>query len=243
MIEDVILIGSGTLVDIDGILGILTAQHVIEAIQKDEDINFVISKKLHKFSLKTQFLTRILIAKGTNSSRGPDIGFIKLPETSLGSIKAVRSFYNIGRRRDKILKYPPENNMGVWCLCGFPDEKTRHEGPQKGFNIVKNVLQLCGFGCISGQCVSNDFDYFDFNIHYNEKTQPPMSFGGVSGGGLWQVIIDRRCDGELILKEIILSGVAFYQSSLKDNMRIIKCHGRQTVYDQAYHTVKSKCSS
>jgi hypothetical protein len=240
--EDAILIGSGTLVDIDRNLGILTAQHVIDALPADGIIGFIISEKLHKFSLDAQTLTAIRVGRGQDPSSGPDLGFIKLPNVILGSIKALKSFYNVGIKRDKILQEPPENDLGVWCICGIPNEETRHEGPSRGFETVKGFVEFCGFGGVSKQYCSGEFDYFNFDVHYSEGTQSPISFGGVSGGGLWQAVIAQKPDGELVLKEAILSGVAFYQSPLVDNKRIIKCHGRQSIYNQLYNTVKKECS-
>ncbi len=240
--EDAILIGSGTLVDIKGNLGILTAQHVIDALPIDGNIGFIISEQLHKFSLDVRVLPVIRIGRGKDPSTGPDLGFINLPDMIIGSIKALKSFYNVGLKRDKILENPPENDLGVWCICGIPDVETRHEGPSKGFETVKGFLGFCGFGGVSKQSCRGDFDYFDFDVYYNERTQSPINFGGVSGGGLWQVIIARKPYGELIVKETILSGVAFYQTPLVENKRIIKCHGRKSVYNQVYRIVKSECS-
>jgi hypothetical protein len=107
---------------------------------------------------------------------------------------------------------------------------------------VKGFLKFCGFGGISNYSVSNEFDYFDFDVFYNERTQSPHSFGGVSGGGLWQVLIAQDENGQVLLKETILSGVAFYQSPLVDKKRIIKCHGRQSIYKQAYNVIQKEFS-
>ena len=69
-----------------------------------------------------------------------------------------------------------------------------------------------------------------------------LAFGGVSGGGLWQVIIAKNEAGKVILKELILSGVAFYQTQNINNRRVIVCHGRRSVYKKVYDEVVTNLS-
>lgn len=240
--EDAVLIGSGTLVDINGIFGILTAQHVIDALPSHGNLGFIVSEQLHRPSIEAQALVHTRIAKGSNPSIGPDLGFIKLPNTIIGLLKARKSFYNLSKSRERILHAPPDNDLGLWCLSGIPDEKTLTEGPSRGFETVKGFLEFCGFGGVSNYHILGEFDYFDFDVFYNERTQSPISFGGVSGGGLWQVLIAQDEKGRVILKESILSGVAFYQSPLVDSKRVIKCHGRGSIYNQAYNRVEREFS-
>ncbi len=133
--EDAVLIGSGTLVDINGTLGILTAHHVIDALPSHGNLGFIVSEQLHRPLIEAQALVNISIAKGSNPSIGPDLGFIKLPHTIIGLLKARRSFYNLSKNRERILHKPPANNLGLWCLSGIPDEKTLTEGPQEALKL------------------------------------------------------------------------------------------------------------
>ena len=228
--EDAILIGSGTLVDLNGSQYILTAQHVIDALPTEGNIGFLIYEKLHKYVLNAQSLSTIKIDRGNNPESGPDLGLIKLPQPSVGTIKAYKSFYNVGNKRDRMLENPPENDLGAWCICGIPDIETKSEKPQKGFIHVKAYLEFCGFGGISKEYDFGEYDYIDFEVKYSDRTDSPLSFSGVSGGGLWQVIIGQRPGGELVVKELLLSGVAFFQTELIENKRTIKCHGRKSIY-------------
>lgn len=236
--EDAILIGSGTLVNFNGRHFILTAQHVIDALPTKGNIGFVISEKLHKYVLNAQNLSTIKIDRGNNPESGPDLGLINLPQPDTGTIKAYKSFYNVGNKKDRMLENPPEKDLGVWCICGIPDIETRSEKPQKGFDQVKAYLGFCGFGGISREYDLGEFDYIDFEVQYNDRTDSPLSFGGVSGGGLWQVIIGQKPGGVLVVKEVILSGVAFYQTELIENKRIIKCHGRKSIYRNVLEKMK-----
>lgn len=236
--EDAILIGSGTLIDLSGKKCILTAQHAIDAFPKEGNIGFIISERLHKYLLDVQSLTMVKIGKGGNDRLGPDLGIIVLPQNHIGNIKAYKSFYNIEKNRDRMINSPPANDMGVWCISGIPDIETKVVEPKSGFDQVKVFLEFCGFGEIGNQYEIGEYDYFDFEVQYNDQTDSPISFGGVSGGGLWQVIIAQKENGELVMKEVILSGVAFYQTELAGNKRTIKCHGRNSVFINAYDKMR-----
>jgi hypothetical protein len=236
--EDAILIGSGTLVDFKGTKCILTAQHVIDGLPKKGKIGFIISDKLHKHVLEVQNLLIVEIEKGEDDSLGPDLGIIVLPQSHIGNIKAHKSFYNIQKYRERMINAPPENDMGVWCISGIPDIETNVVEPRAGFDRVKAFFGFCGFGGIGNQYETGSYDYFDFEVQYNDRTDSPISFGGVSGGGLWQVLIDQKESGELVMKEAILSGVAFYQTDLVDDKRTIKCHGRNSIFRNAYNKMK-----
>jgi hypothetical protein len=118
-VEDAQLIGSSTLVDINGLCGKLTAEHVVDAFPSNGEIGFIISEQLHKLSQKVQAFSFLTIAKAKIQEEGPDIGFIIIPDAILGQIKALKSFYNLEKRKN-IIENPPNKDLVVWCVCGFP---------------------------------------------------------------------------------------------------------------------------
>ena len=105
--------------------------------------------------------------------------------------------------------------------------------PNRGFKSIKGYRGLCGISGIRKEYESSGYDYLEMAIQYESHNQDlPMSFGGVSGGGVWQVSLIRNIQGNLEADEYILSGVAFYQTKLDGNHRLIRCHGRKTVYEK-----------
>ena len=84
-------------------------------------------------------------------------------------------------------------------------------------------------GLAENERTLGDFDYLDFPAEYDENYEGPESFGGYSGGSLWHILANWK-DDKIIVKDCILSGVAFWQSELIDSQRIIKCHGRKSIY-------------
>ncbi len=73
-----------------------------------------------------------------------------------------------------------------------------------------------------------DFDYIDFDVDVSFPGIP-RNFGGVSGGGLWKVLIYRSASPGEIDWLRVLEGVAFHQSDLANGHRIIRCHGEQSI--------------
>ncbi|MFH1674854.1 MAG: hypothetical protein ABIF87_15740 [Pseudomonadota bacterium] len=247
--EDAILAGSGTLVEIDGTLGILTAHHVIKELPSHGEIGLILSEQIHRYTLQPGSVKKIKIASGPKASEGPDLAFLIFQPTdlrqikALGQIKAKKSFYNLLLRRDRIINNPPENDMGIWILCGFPDERTIREASDRGFDTIMAFHGLCDAGWVEKEYISESYDYLEFDVRYDKNgLQRPRSFKGVSGGGLWQVLLMRSSDGIIKPQEIILSGVAFYQSPVINNILSIKCHGRQSIYRILYDVIKDKCS-
>jgi hypothetical protein len=239
--QDAELAGSGTLVQIDDTYGILTAHHVMECLPRMGEIGLVLATsfdaKVNRPTIKGEVIRWIEIARGHIDSEGPDLGLLILPPTEVGWLKAIKSFYNLSLRREKLLSNPPNCNEGLWFLCGFAGELTSEKSPEAGFARVKGFRGMCGAGGIERQYSAGDFDYFDFEARYGGINEPPESFGGFSGGGLWQVPLIRGASEELQAKERILSGIAFYQVDRTGNRRIIKCHGYRSVYGRGIDSV------
>lgn len=245
--EDAELGGSGTLVQIEETSGILTAHHVLQNLPKTGEIGLIIATRfpplLHRMTLQSKYLRRVEIPRGPHESEGPDLGLLILPPSDVRKLKPLKSFYNLSLRRNRMIGAPPRCDEGLWFLGGFAGELTSDEPPERGCPRVKTFRGMAG--CIDGvkqEYKAGDFDYIDFEVQYGDIHEPPKSFGGFSGGGLWQVPLIRNEDYTLQPKELLLSGVAFYQSGRKDDRRLIKCHGRQSVYGQVINAVRNIAS-
>lgn len=239
--QDAELAGSGTLIQIDNTYGILTAHHVMEHLPRTGEIGLILATsfeaKVNRPTIKGEVIRWVKIARGHVDSEGPDLGLLLLPPAEVGWLKAIKSFYNLSLRREKLLSNPPNCNEGLWFLCGFAGGLTSEKSPEAGFARVKGFRGMCGAGGVERQYSVGDFDYFDFEVGYGGISEPPESFGGFSGGGLWQVPLSRGASGELQIKERILSGVAFYQAECTHDRRIIKCHGYRSVYGRVTDSV------
>lgn len=244
--QDAELAGSGTLVQVDDRHGILTAYHVLDYLRNTKEIGLILATRfepsLHSPMLKAEVLRPLKIAQGRKQSEGPDLGLLILPEADVGLLKAKKSFYNLSRYRERVLDNPPAHNEGIWFLCGFAGELTSELLPERGYARVKVFWGDCGVGWVDREYCVGEFDYFEFEARYGGINEPPQSFGGFSGGGLWQVPLIRTPAGALKPKELLLSGVAFYQSARTEERRLIKCHGRRSVYLHATQAVRNLAS-
>lgn len=137
-----------------------------------------------------------------------------------------------------MLSTPPDLDLGIWARCGFPGIQTTNESSEKGFASLKGFRGLCGFGGILGTYKFGDFDYCDYQVNYDNSPDIAGTFGGVSGGGLWQIPLRKGSDQIIEPKEYILSGVVFYQALRTSVYRTIKCHGPKRIYEIAQRELK-----
>ena len=158
---------------------------------------------------------------------GPDLALIVLPVDKISLIKEWKRFFDLTKYGDWLKEHPLHMSDGVWAVCGTPEEDIRYEVDRSllQFKIAdfKSLVMLSGperthdFG---------EFDYLDIGVNYLSSCDIPGKFNGVSGGGLWQVIIREDESNALSCDEPILSGVAFYEIETESRERkFIRCHG------------------
>ena len=236
--------GSGTFVAVEGINGILTAQHVSELLRGDGELGLPLEpRKPHAFRIDLAYLSIIEVASPVRDSDGPDLAFIVLPEAKVGEIQARQKFfYPLSRHRAQVLSQPLEFDEGAWYVCGVPHERTTEEPPEGGFERIVGYQALCFLVGARPEFTKGDYDYIDVQVEYLGPTQPPEQFFGVSGGGLWQIPLGRTEAGELKATSYILSGVAFCQFDRQDHKKTIRCHGRRSVYRKVYDAVMEEHS-
>jgi hypothetical protein len=232
---DASLGGSGTLVTIDEVQGILTASHVIERLEKNTHVGLILTEAtLHHLSFKVQDCSHFGFACRGEPAKGPDIGLLIPPRDVLSTLSAKKSFYNLSMRRERMLHNPPPLEHGLWILSGLAGEWTGEDAPEHGFARVKRFKGLHLNVKVTKEYDQERFDYLACEVLYNDVYEGPDSYGGYSGGGLWQLLVTP--DGDVLrVADRLLSGVAFYQSPKSTNsaaqtVREITCQGRRSLY-------------
>lgn len=233
-------IGSGTFVSVGDTYGILTAQHVSNELHGPCDLGLALIRHEHVLRIKKDYLKIIEIASASIPSEGPDLSFIALPASNVSTIKAVKSFLELSFDKDKILNNPPPLDFGIWFICGTPSEGTEEEESEKGFGGVISSHGNCGATGVNREYVMGDYDYIEVGIDYSGSGGIPSNFGGMSGGGLWQVLTRQTEEGELEPTKHLLSGVIFYQSDVINQRRFIRCHGRRSIYKNVFDKIESQ---
>lgn len=232
---DMVLAGSGTLVSAGGVRAILTAEHVISNLPNSGPIGLIVPTRQgpmrHRTIIYMEHVRKIPIAKGRDDSKGPDIGLLIPALTYWDLLPSGKIFYNLSKRRERMLNDPPPTDKGAWALCGMVAEWTGELPKEKGYEHGKSFNGMCGPVVLANQRQEGGFDYFSVQVAYNESYEGPESFGGCSGGGLWHLLIKERSDGSLEIFDSLLAGVAFYQSAKENDRKTIECHGRRSIYE------------
>jgi len=224
--------GSGTLVSSGDFRYILTATHVwTKKLRAAEQLALTfVEGASHRFAIDTQTVTPdISFGPGAMEEWGPDFCFLRIPPAYVGRIEVYKTFYNLDKRREHALTSQLERDAGPCVLMGSPSElfdelSDKHANWQfpGWFSRIQDVHSREGF------------DYLDVGVDLS-LSEIPSSFGGVSGGGLWQVLIGRSTQTGDFLWKRNLEGVAFYASPAVAGRRIIRCHGRHSIYGNMPH--------
>jgi len=236
--SDAEVAGSGTLVLISGGRhAILTAAHVIEELPKRGEIGIMLeaspSPRLERFTVTVDMLDMVPIAGASRTADGPDLALVTVPESIAQEILVRnKAFYNLESRRDRMLEHPPAVDLGFWGMCGVVEEWTKDLPPERVFSRVKGFHNFFGAGEVSSFETRGAFDYLKFETRFGRSYEGPDNYGGVSGGGIWQVLVKEQ-DGEAQVSECLLSGVDFYQTVVDGGIDL-SCHGRRSIYEHAF---------
>jgi hypothetical protein len=224
------LIGTGTRIIVDGLHCILTADHVLTELKNACPLGLLTSK-VQRYIFDRNHLEIHSIARGSDHSKGPDIGLIVLPQTNIGHLKAQNSFFNIDKRRGRFAAGFLDSSFGFWATSGVVAETETDLNPERGFKGIKGYLGLFGRSGISKKYKHSGFDYLEMTVDYDTGgSNLPHSFGGCSGGGIWQIPLRKTNEGVIEAEEHILSGIVFYQTAIQESHRFLRGHGRETVY-------------
>ncbi len=231
--EDLRLIGTGTLVIVDTLHCILTADHVVAEIRNSDQLSLLTSftgaLRRHVFEYLHLGIHRI--ARGKDDAVGPDVGLIVLPQNRIGALKGEKIFFNIDKRRERFAETVLEKGRGFWFTPGVIGESEQTLGPTRGFSSIKGYQGLCGTAANPVESEMAGYDYIEMHVDYSiPNPELPNSFGGCSGAGVWQVPMRKNAEGQLEEEDYLLSGIVFYQTAIEGGVRRIRCHGRRTIY-------------
>ena len=144
---------------------------------------------------------------------------LRVPEEYLGSINARRVYYSAavdGKIKSRV------DQFEVWVQMGTPE----------ALGTFERIPQVQ----IVGRFVVNDkqyrtrgrYDYFDLGIDTSSPGMPKR-FTGMSGGGLWKVLVYRSRSTGRIDWVRRLEGVAFFELLDDTDRVVIRCHGPKSV--------------
>jgi hypothetical protein len=228
--------GSGTLVKIHGVHGILTAAHVV---RNWEDSRAKTSRAKH-LGLVADRRRSPLIEEPLDNFRsykldpqsidrfGPDLAFVRIPSgiSFLGVLLAKKSFFDLTGPKVTNRLIAVARNTPI-AACGILGERTEKNGNHVTLN--QSVI----FGTEPQIFDREGYDYIDLRSRRSLEPKTPASFGGLSGSALWRFSVARLLDGEIKPYDFQVAGVAFYQLPDTDAaIATIRFHGPDSVYKQ-----------
>lgn len=158
------------------------------------------------------------------SEWGPDLVLLSVPAEDVVRISVYRCFWNLAGRVDIDAEV-----LEVHILMGTP-------AALGTINETYADLQITG---LETRHARGEFDYLDYEIDLSFPV--PRNFGGVSGGGVWQVYVYWSTSTGEVDWKMSLHGVAYYQLPIIAERTTIRCHGPQTIQATLAEATKASC--
>ncbi|HNQ89005.1 MAG TPA: hypothetical protein PKM73_10360 [Verrucomicrobiota bacterium] len=241
------LVGSGTLVSIGRACGILTADHVWQAVKRGEAKDhfcLVLGSELQRFEYSFQECTPVIVGEysSQHAEAGPDLAFIRLDNLlKLGTIRSRKSFFPLEAQKGKIFDQMPVDRC-PWLVWGAPDEKSRRFSTESGEPILK-LTHFAGASEFSEKVDREGFDYVKVRIPSGDGNFPSR-YGGVSGGGVWIPFrLSEDPKGQVLKTNVslLLAGVAYYEIEEEPRYMTLLLHGPKSVYGRVIDEVLQRC--
>lgn len=242
-------IGTGTLVRCQGVYGILTASHVLHAVEPEVGLGEYDGKFLHvciddkrsaKFAIPCELLREIVVGEPKPNPKrsdyrweGPDVTFIRVPEHKwLAKIKDYKLFVDVDEQLRNYAVPPEESTV---FSVGFPEALFKPRSDGKGLTVRFMSIALGKLAELT-KIEDNGFQYLEFPVQLvqpNVKENIPKTFRGISGGGIWCYRLLKTEDDDGCVRigfdAALLSGVNYYQSDIHvdpeyGESRTIRCH-------------------
>lgn len=228
-------LGSGTLVDIAGNKGILTAAHVWNAIKKHGTINLILSDRtVTAVSINCEHVVALEIWADEEPEWGPDLAFLRLAQKDVETIGAIKSFLNLSKQKDDLGDAFPNYDKGLWMVFGLVGEFCSQTHNAKNKVATFTARCECFFTTIHETHQRAGYDYVDGGVDFGLEGVP-SSFGGVSGGGVWEIELSKNADGVLSWTgNRSFRGVAFWESDWENHGKRIRAHGPKSIYQVAW---------
>jgi hypothetical protein len=202
------VLGSGVLVSIDGRRGILTAGHVAEKYDRLTEIGLVrfLAGSRQRLMLSLADVHTVIIqSSDTWSADDYDLAFTLLRPEVADTVAARSVFLNVEKNRAKIEGANPNDGKHFDAMLGLIGEFS--ETPfAEGLEIISPMRAVLHSG--RAYTLENGLLAFDPMEYNMEKL--PVSFGGMSGGGVWRIHYVETESGPKIVDKA-LWGVASWQ--------------------------------
>ena len=226
--------GSGVLVSVGQVYGILTAAHVLARLPHKGEIGLVdflrAAKRVQKLKFDMHLTDRVSFPIAGWGPNGPDMGFLKLPPNAIENLKMAKSFKNLDLARERALNPEAPTNQFYDSILGVIGEKTTDVAPVRPDTRIRGFEARFQIGQITPINAIDEMDRCLFVPKDQGDLAMPESFGGTSGGGIWRTYWKLDAEQKPQVVEDRLCGIAYYESDKVGRSRIITCHGPKSIY-------------
>lgn len=173
---------AGTLVNIKGQKGILTARHVWEEMTKHKYLLIMLGRVPHvvEVTYLNTVAHKIQSRNDKISSDIPDLAFVILPGPSINHIEAIsKVFFSIDKRLDEQTMEFVKNPIGYFALFGAPAELIDYR--------KKSIISFAYSTYMSEYFEYEGWDYQIMGLDLDNNSEIPRDFIGMSGGGIWKI--------------------------------------------------------
>jgi hypothetical protein len=127
LVQDAFLSGTGTLVSVGKVHGLLTAAHVLKALPVESEVGIILFKDgaLQRQAIKMAHAEPLTISGAEFGRDGPDLGFLRLPPANVGWLNALSSFYNLPKHREEALSDKKPTLDYIESVIGMIEELTK----------------------------------------------------------------------------------------------------------------------
>ena len=227
--------GSGTCVQLGDRRFILTAAHVWDALKNANRIMMALQPGTYSGQIPTESVIPHELWNRKQPERGPDLALLEIPEPHASSLTAKKLFLDLSRHQERAKERPPKTEGGLWVLTGLVGEWSGHVTHDEQAGRVNVHLEArTFFGSVHNAIEQGGYDYLEMAAD-TTIAGVPSTFGGLSGGGLWEVGLKRDALGNIVWdKEWRFWGVACWQREAPENQVIIRCHGPKSIFEMAW---------
>lgn len=230
--------GSGTLVRVGNVYGLLTAAHVARAIKEYGKIGLApLTADLDPIRMKMEMEVKhaSTIELGETDSRdGPDLAFIRTPPDPTGWLNATLSFLNLDRERQEF--EGADHCFGVFGIVNsLTDREVEIDATTKGVRLGA----VFSNGTIQAERKNGWYDTFEFTHTQYKDFALPESFKGTSGGSVWKIFFKHDGKKGVVVGQE-LWGVPYWQDDNDGGGKTLVCHGRAGIFGKLLQQIRDR---
>lgn len=231
-------IGSGTLVKLGPVLGVVTCGHNVHAFNQLEIqrgrlklgfLAYPVRSQRQQLTVDYSLVSRVHTYNPNpvrkDDWRGPDIAFLRLPAPTASSLMSIASFVDLGAQllnwQQPLRGSAIEVVAGAIAISSSPAILTPPTAA-----VTQNIDGLMNVGKADRRSPVRGSDRLYFRPTPEPGFSLPSTFQGTSGGGFWRLGFTVDATGKAVLVDRRLAGVAYFETKRS----AIICHGPSGIY-------------